>query len=89
MTESLALRVPVLSADAGGGAEIMRPVQQRTGAVLFEPGNPQSLADAVTRLRAPGVRERVLAAQDERFRDFAIERTAAGTLAIYREVIAP
>ncbi len=88
VTESLALRVPVLSADAGGGAEIMRPVQQRTGAVLFEPGNPQSLADAVTRLRAPGVRERVLAAQDERFRDFAIERTAAATLAIYREVIA-
>jgi hypothetical protein len=42
----------------------------------------------VTRLREPGVRERVVAAQDERFRDFAIERTAAATLEVYREVLA-
>jgi glycosyltransferase involved in cell wall biosynthesis len=87
VTESLALRVPVLSADAGGGAEIMRPVHQKSGAVLFEPGDPRSLAQAVTRLREPGLRERVLAAQDERFRDFAIERTAAATLEVYREVL--
>jgi glycosyltransferase involved in cell wall biosynthesis len=89
VTESLALRVPVLSANAGGGAEIVRPVHDQTGAVLFEAGNARSLADAITRLREPGMRERVIAAQDERFRDFAIERTAAATLAVYRELCAP
>lgn len=88
VTEALALRVPVLSANAGGGAEIVRPVHERTGAALFDAGDPHSLADAVTRLRQPGVRERVLAAQDERFQDFAIERTAAATLAVYQEVLA-
>ena len=87
VTESLALRIPVLSADAGGGAEIVRPVHERTGAVLFEPGNPTSLADAVTRLRDAGVRDKVIAAQDERFADFAIERTAEQTLDLYHELI--
>ncbi len=87
VTESLALRVPVLSADAGGGAEIVRPIHEKTGAVLFEPGNPSALAAAVARLREPGMRERVIAAQDTRFADFAIERTAAATLAVYREVL--
>jgi glycosyltransferase involved in cell wall biosynthesis len=88
VTESLALQIPVLAANAGGGAEIVRPVHEQTGVVLFEPGDPRSLADAVARLRAPGVRERVIAAQDRRFRDFAIERTAQATLAVYREVLA-
>jgi glycosyltransferase involved in cell wall biosynthesis len=87
VTESLALRVPILSADAGGGAEIVRPVHERTQAVLFEAGNPQSLAQAVQKLRQPGVREAVVAAQDERFADFAIERTAAATLELYQEVV--
>jgi glycosyltransferase involved in cell wall biosynthesis len=87
VTESLALRVPVISADAGGGAEIVRPVQNQTHAVLFEPGNPESLAATVNKLRAPGMIERVLLAQDERFKDFAIERTAQSTLALYREVL--
>jgi glycosyltransferase involved in cell wall biosynthesis len=87
VTESLALRVPVLSANAGGGAEIVRPVHDQTGAVLFEPGDAASLAQAVRRLREPGMRARVIAAQDERFRDFAIERTAAATLDVYREVL--
>ncbi|HET9439756.1 MAG TPA: glycosyltransferase family 4 protein [Longimicrobiales bacterium] len=87
VTESLALRIPVLSADAGGGAEIVRPIQERTGAVLFEAGNAQSLAAAVRKLRDPQIRRAVLAAQDERFRDFAIERTAEQTCAVYREVL--
>jgi glycosyltransferase involved in cell wall biosynthesis len=87
VTESLALRVPVLSADASGGAEIVRPVHERTQAALFEPGNPQSLADAVQKLRQPGMREKIIAAQDERFADFAIERTAAATLELYEEVV--
>jgi glycosyltransferase involved in cell wall biosynthesis len=87
VTESLALRVPILSADAGGGAEIVRPVHERTQSVLFEAGNPLSLAQAVKKLRQPGIREEVIAAQDERFADFAIERTAAATLELYHEVL--
>jgi L-malate glycosyltransferase len=87
VTESLALRVPVISADAGGGAEIVRPVHEQTQAVLYEPGNPQSLAETVNKLRQPGMRERVLEAQDARFADFAIERTAASTLALYHELV--
>jgi L-malate glycosyltransferase len=87
VTESLAMRVPVISADAGGGAEIVRPVHERTHAVLYEPGNPQSLAETVQKLRQPGMRERVLEAQDARFADFAIERTAAATLALYHELM--
>lgn len=87
VTESLALRIPVISADAGGGAEIVRPIQERTGAVLFEPGNSQALAAAVRKLRDPQIRRAVLTAQDERFRDFAIERTAEQTLAVYGEVL--
>ena len=87
VTESLALRIPVLSANAGGGAEIVQPVHDKTGAVLFEAGNPDSLAEAVTRLRQPGVRDKVIAAQDERFADFAIERTAQQTLDLYQELM--
>ena len=88
VTESLALRVPVLSADGGGGAEIMGPVHERTHSVLFQAGNPQSLADAVRKLREPGMREKIIAAQDDRFADFAIERTAQQTLELYQEVLA-
>jgi glycosyltransferase involved in cell wall biosynthesis len=87
VTESLAMRVPVLSANAGGGGEIVRPVHEKTRAVLFEPFDAESLARAVMRLREPGVREQVIAAQDERFADFAIERTAAQTLDLYRELL--
>jgi hypothetical protein len=62
-------------------------VQNATQAVLFEPGNPQSLASTVNKLRSRGMIERVLTAQDERFSDFAIERTAQSTLTLYREVL--
>jgi glycosyltransferase involved in cell wall biosynthesis len=87
ITESLAMGVPVLSANSSGGAEVMRPVHERTGAVFFETSDAESLAGAVIRLREPGMRERVLAAQDERFADFNIQRTVAETIAVYREVL--
>jgi glycosyltransferase involved in cell wall biosynthesis len=87
--EALALRIPVLSAAAGGGAEVMQPVQERTQAVFFESADPQSLVRALQCVREPDMRAAVLAAQDERIADFAIQRTVAATLAIYREVLAP
>jgi glycosyltransferase involved in cell wall biosynthesis len=87
ITESLAMHLPVISADGGGGAEIVRPVHDRTRAVLYEAGNPQSLAGVITRLRDPALRAQVVAAQDARFPDFDIRRTAAQTLAVYHELM--
>jgi hypothetical protein len=66
----------------------MRPVHAHTNAVLFEPRNARALADAIARVRAPGVRNRIIELQDARFADFAIDRTVAATLAVYHEVIA-
>lgn len=88
ITESLALQIPVLVANAGGPAEIMQPVQDKTGAVIFEPGDARGLADSIVKLQNQAVRADVIAAQDARFSDFAIERTGEATLAVYREVFA-
>jgi glycosyltransferase involved in cell wall biosynthesis len=87
ITESLALQVPVIAADAGGPAEILRPIHARTGSVLFEPRSAQALAAAVTRVRADAqLRAEIVALQDVRFADFAIEKTAAATLELYDEM---
>jgi glycosyltransferase involved in cell wall biosynthesis len=86
VTEALAMGVPVLSADGGGGAEIMKPVHDVTEAALYEAQNARSLANAVRRLRDPALRARVLTAQATRFPIFDIARTAAQTLALYREI---
>lgn len=89
ITESLALQVPVLVADAGGPAEIMRPVNERAGAVIFAPRDAHALASAVEKLHDAGLRRRIVAAQDERFAAFDIERTAELTLAAYHELNQP
>ena len=86
ITESLALQVPVVVANAGGPAEIMRPIHAQTNAVIFEPGDAQGLASCITGLRNEETARRVVALQDERFADFAIGGTASATLAVYREL---
>lgn len=88
ITESLALRVPVIAADAGGPAEIVKPVHDRTKCVLFEPRDAEQLAERIRQLQKPGVRDDVIAAQDERFAAFAIGQTAAQTVALYRTLMA-
>lgn len=88
ITESLALQIPVVVANAGGPAEIMQPVQDQTGAVIFEPGDARGLADSIAKLHDNALREKVIAAQDVRFSDFAIERTGKATLTLYHEVFA-
>ena len=87
ITESLAMHVPVISANGGGGAEIMRPVHERTDAVLYEAGNAESLARVITRLRDAATRAEVIAAQDARFPDFDIRRTSSQTLELYRQLV--
>jgi glycosyltransferase involved in cell wall biosynthesis len=86
--EAMAMRVPVLAADAGGPADLLRPVHALTGGVLFEPRNAPALAALVTRMRDEDLRYRVLAAQDERIIDYTIDKTAQGTLAVYHELLA-
>ncbi|MGQ0560467.1 MAG: glycosyltransferase [Gemmatimonadota bacterium] len=88
ITESLALRVPVIAAAAGGPEEIMRPIEEQTHAVLFEPRAAQALARKINQLRDLEVRAAVIAAQDQRFATFAIARTASRTLDLYRELLA-
>jgi glycosyltransferase involved in cell wall biosynthesis len=85
--EAMAMRVPVLSADGGGGAEIVRPVHERTHAVLYRANDARALADAIENLRKPDVRAHVLAAQETRFPDFDIHRTAEQTLQVYQELM--
>ena len=87
MTEALALGVPIIAADAGGPAEIMRPIHERLNGVLFPPGDAEALAAALTRLRDPAIRDALVAEQNKRFEDFAIERTAAQTLRLYHELM--
>lgn len=87
ITESLALQIPVLVAEAGGPAEIMRPITGKAGPVMFAPDNARSLARAVDKLRDPARRRKIIEAQDERFADFDIEHTAAMTLGAYVSVL--
>lgn len=88
ITESLALRVPVIAANAGGPAEILAPIHEQTGAVLFEPRAAAALAATVERLRDDAaLRAAVIAAQDARFNDFAIARTAAATVQLYYDLV--
>lgn len=87
VTECLALGVPVVSADGGGGAEIVRPVHERTQAVLYPANDVAALVHQIRRLRDPALRARVIAAQAERFPDFDIRRTAPQTLALYRQLV--
>ncbi|MGQ0813457.1 MAG: glycosyltransferase [Gemmatimonadota bacterium] len=87
ITESLALRIPVIAADAGGPAEIMRPIHEQTNAVLFEPRNAAALVTTLKRLRDAETRKKVIDGQDERFKAFEIQRTASATLQLYHELL--
>lgn len=86
--EAMALDVPVLAADDGGPAEILRPVHAETGVSLFAPGDPDGLAAMIRRVRAePGLRDRMIAAQRKRVADFSSRKMARATAALYRELV--
>ncbi|MEO7671198.1 MAG: glycosyltransferase family 4 protein [Longimicrobiales bacterium] len=86
--DAMAAGVPVFAADSGGAAEVLRPVHDETGAVLFRPGDARELAQMMQRLREePALRERIVVAQNRRIEDFRIEKTAMATLDVYREVL--
>ena len=81
--EAMALGAPVVCADAPPLAELAGGA-----AVLFPAGDAEALAGAVLRvLDDPMLRERLSAAGRERAAQFSWERTAAATVAVYREAL--
>ncbi len=82
LLEAMAMGKPVIAANAGGPCEIV--VHGQTG-LLFEPGNPQSLAAAMADLlNNPEKAKAMGAAGRKRFEDhFTAARMAAQIAAIY------
>lgn len=87
--DAMALGVPVVAADSAGPAEVLAPVHARTGNTLVPPMDDTALAIAVERFRSdPALRDRAVAAQQERVQDYTMQKTVERTLALYREVLA-
>ncbi len=85
LLEAMAMGKPVIAANAGGPCEIV--VHGQTG-LLFEPGNPQSLAAAIADLLNNPEKARAMgAAGRQRFEEhFTASRMAAQVAAIYAAV---
>lgn len=85
---AMAARVPCCAAEQGGSGEVLAPIHAATRAVLFPPHDHAALAAMLIRLRRdPSMRRGILRAQERRLADFTIERAAAATLAVYRELL--
>jgi len=83
--EAMALGVPVVCADAASLPEVVGDA-----ALLFPPGDAAALAAALSRvLDDPALRERLSQAGRERATQFTWQRTAAATVAAYREALCP
>jgi len=81
--ESMAMGTPTIVADTGGLSEIV--VHEETG-LKFEPGNADSLAEAMLRiLTDPGLSERITADAKAYLGDrYDWERIARSTIEVYR-----
>jgi len=83
--EAMALGAPVLCADAASLPEVVGDA-----ALLFPAGDAGALAEALARvLEDPVLRERLSRAGHERAAQFTWDRTAAATVAVYREALHP
>jgi glycosyltransferase involved in cell wall biosynthesis len=81
--EAMALSVPVLCANAASLLEVVGDA-----ALLFPAGDAGALASALTRvLDDPALRERLSRTGREHAAQFTWARTAAATVAVYREVL--
>lgn len=85
--EAMACARPVIVTDVGGARECLPPGQQEL--CLIPPGDPQALAESVTRLlRDPELREFMGEAARKHVRaDFDVRRTTASVLRLYRELL--
>lgn len=78
---------PVAATAAGGVPEVIE--NERTG-LLVPVGDAQALGRAIARLLTDGdLASRLVAAGLARSRDFAIENTVAGTIAVYKKLLEP
>jgi glycosyltransferase involved in cell wall biosynthesis len=82
--EGMAAGVPVIAADAGGPAEILR--NNETG-VLYRPGDVTELADAMLRLRDSGLRERLSAGARESLGPYSPTTVAHKLQGLYSDVV--
>jgi glycosyltransferase involved in cell wall biosynthesis len=78
--EAMASGTPVVAAAAGAVPEVAGDA-----AILVEPGQPEAIADGITRALAD--RERLVAAGLQRAAQFSWTETARRTLAVYRELL--
>jgi glycosyltransferase involved in cell wall biosynthesis len=78
--EAMASGTPVVAAAAGAVPEVAGDA-----AILVEPGQPEAIADGITRALAN--RERLVAAGLQRAAQFSWTDTARRTLAVYRELL--
>ena len=86
--DAMARGVPVVAADSAGPAEILRPVHDLAGVSLFPPDDADAAAAHITKLRDDAdLRRRVVGLQNQRVRDFRIERLVDATMRVYREVL--
>jgi glycosyltransferase involved in cell wall biosynthesis len=87
LLEAMLLGKPLVSTTTGGPAEVVNDGQS---GLLVEPGRPELLADAITRLLSDPAWAAALGARGrERLeREFASERTIAQTVAVYERVLA-
>jgi len=86
--DAMARGVPVIAADSAGPAEILRPIHDLTGVSLFPPDDADAAAEHIMRIREdPELRRRLVGLQNQRVRDFRIERLVESTLRVYHEVL--
>ena len=84
VVEAMAAGCPVITSDRSSLAEIAGDA-----AILVDPEDAPAIADAIVALASSeGERQRLSRAGTARARHFALERMAAGTLDVYRQVIA-
>ena len=82
LLDAMAAGVPVVATAAGGVIEIVR---DGVDGLLVAVGDGGALGAAIGRvLRDPALRRALSAAGRERVRQFSIDSTVEGTLAIYR-----
>jgi glycosyltransferase involved in cell wall biosynthesis len=87
LMEAMALGKPIVTTRSGGNTDL---IDNGVHGLLVPPRDPRALGAALQRLiDDPVLRERLGAAASQRVRaDFTIERTLAGTDAVYRAALA-